>query len=207
MNKILSDEILIPAGLARAFVVRKGQIMRIAQVEGYQVGDVIMFNANDYREYFDVGESLVFNIFEGIGSMKFLTKFYSQPSRERLMFSVLEDTTKDHFVWCGARCTPKMYSLREGGNSGHRDCQTNLAEAIEPFGLTDDDVPDVFNVFMSVDITDDKFVIKPTQAGKNDYIDMLAEMDCLVAVSSCPSERPSNGGTVKSLKVQLFSAV
>lgn len=204
MSRVVLEEIQIPAGFARAFTVPKGQVMRIAQVEGYQVGDVIIFNANDYKEHFDVGESLVFNIFEGTGSMKFITKFYSQPSRERLMFSVLEDTTKDHFVWCGARCTPKMYSTR-GGDTNHRSCQTNLAEAIKPFGLTADDVPDVFNVFMSVDVKDDKFVIKPTQAGESDYIDMRAEMDCLVAISSCPSERPSNGGTVKSLKAQMFS--
>jgi uncharacterized protein len=207
LERTLLEEIRIPAGYARAFTVKKGLAMRIAQVEGHQVGDVIMFNANDYKEHFDVGESLVFNVFEGTGSMKFISKFYSQPSRERVMFSVLEDTTKDHFVWCGARCTPRMYSIREGSDPNHRNCQTNLAEAIKPFGLAPDDVPDVFNVFMSVDVKDDKFVIKPTQAGESDYIEMLAEMDCLVAISSCPSERPSNGGSVKSLKAQLYSLV
>jgi uncharacterized protein len=205
LSKILISDILIPASYARAFVVKRGQILRIAQVEGKQVGDVIIFNANDYKEHFDVGESFVFNIFEGTGTLRFITKFYSQPSRENLMLSVLEDTTKDHFVWCGARCTSRMYSKRETGATSHRSCQTNLAEAIKAFGLTPDDVPDVFNVFMSVDIENDRFVIKPTRAGKDDYIEALAEMDCLVAISSCPSENPSNGGSIKPLRALIFS--
>jgi uncharacterized protein YcgI (DUF1989 family) len=204
LSKKLISDILVPAGFARAFTVKRGQLVRIAQVEGHQVGDVIIFNANDYKEHFDVGESFVFNIFKGTGTLRYITKFYSQPSRENLMLSVIEDTTKDHFVWCGARCTPKMYSQQEGGGT-HRSCQANLAEAIEPFGLSGDDVPDVFNVFMSVDVENDRFVIRPTRAGKDDYIEALAEMDLLVAISSCPSEKPSNDGRVKPLRAQIFS--
>ena len=206
MYRRMEKEIIVPAGHAEAFVVNREQVMRIGQVEGEQVGDVIMFNAHDYREHFDVGESLILNWIENCGDLKHITKFYSQPSRENLMFTVLEDTTKIHFVWNSARCSPKIYAMRDKVNvPPHRSCQTNLAEAIAPYGLSPDDVPDVFNVFMNVDIVENKFVIRPPVVKKEDYIDLRAEMDSLVAVSACPSDRAiTNAGRTKPLKVQIF---
>ena len=206
MSVKLKQEIIVPAGYAKAFRVNKGEVLRIGQVEGGQVGDVVIFNANDYREHFHASESVVLNAIEGVGNMKYITKFYSQPSRENLMFTVIEDTTKTHFVWNGARCSPKIYQMRDKVSvPPHRSCQTNLAEAIAPYGLSPDDVPDVFNVFMNVAVENDTFVIKPPIVGKSDYIDMRAEMDCLVAVSACPSDRTTtNSGRIKPLLVQIY---
>jgi uncharacterized protein len=204
-RELISD-LIIPAGEARAFLVEKGQILRIAQIDGHQVGDVIIFNAHDYKEHFNVSESLILNWIEGTGDLKHIEKFYSQPSRENLMFTVLEDTTKVHFIWNGARCSPKIYAMRDKIQvPPHRSCQTNLAGAIAPYGLSADDVPDVFNVFMNVDIVGNKFEIKPPIVGKDDYIDMEAQMDCLVAISACPSDRAiTNAGSLKPLRAEIF---
>jgi len=122
------------------------------------------------------------------------------------MFTVIGDTTKVHFVWNAARSSPKIYAMRDKVDvPPHRSCQTNLAEAIAPYGLSVDEVPDVFNVFMNVDITGNKFVINPCTATKEDYIDLRAEMNALVAVSACPSDRAvTNAGKIKPLKVQIF---
>ena len=206
MGRRMVSEIVIPAGFARAYEVKKGQVMRIGQVEGKQVGDVIMFNAHDYKEHFDVAQSLRLNTIQGTGTLKYITRFYSQPSRSNLMFTAVEDTTKVHFVWLGSRCNPKIYELRDNVSvPPHRSCQTNLAEAIGPYGLTPDDVPDVFNVFMNVDIEGDTYVTREPIVGKDDYIDMRAEMDCLVAVSACPSDKAqTNAGRIKPLKVQIY---
>jgi uncharacterized protein YcgI (DUF1989 family) len=130
----LATKLIVPAGRAEAFLVKRGQVLRKGQVEGNQVADVIMFNAHDYKEHYNVGESEILNWIEGSGDLKHITKFYSQPSKENLMFTVLEDTTKVHFVWNSARCSPKIYSMRDKVNvPPHRSCQTNLAEAIAAF--------------------------------------------------------------------------
>jgi uncharacterized protein YcgI (DUF1989 family) len=59
---------------------------------------------------------------------------------------------------------------------------------------------------MDVDINEGGcFVLKPTPAKKDDYIDIRAEMDLLVAVSSCPNDtQPINHYRVKPLKVIIF---
>ena len=207
MDRRLVQQTIVPAGYARAFVVNQSQVIRIGQTEGQQVGDVIFFNAHDYKEHFSVSESIVLNMIEGIGTLKYITKFYSQPSRENVMLTAVADTTKCHFAWNGARCSPKIYALRDNVSvPPHRSCQTNLAEAIMPYGLTADDVPDVFNVFMNVDIEGDKFVIRPPIVKKDDYIDLKAEMDCLVGVSACPSDKTvTNAGRTRPLKIEIYS--
>lgn len=200
------SEIMIPGGFAKAFIVRKDQVMRIGQVEGYQVGDVAIFNANDHKERFNASQSLVLNQIEGVGDLKHLTKFYSQPSRENVLFSVIADTTKVHLAWSGARCSRMIYGLRDKiAVPPHRSCQTNLDEVLAPYDISPDDIPDVFNVFMNVAIEGNNMIIKPPIATKSDYIDMAAEMDCLVAISACPSDKAeTNAGKVKPLVVKLY---
>ena len=46
MMGTVSDEIFIPAGEARGFIVRRGDTFRLLQVEGEQVADAVFFNAN-----------------------------------------------------------------------------------------------------------------------------------------------------------------
>jgi uncharacterized protein YcgI (DUF1989 family) len=156
-------------------------------------------------EHFCVGQSLALNEAEDIGNMKYITKFYSQPSRENVMLTVTEDTTKEHLAWSSSRCSPKLYQLfYKTSVPPHRSCQTNLAEALAQHGLTADQVPDVYNLFMKVEIVDGKMIRKPPIAGKNDYVEMRAEMDCLVALSSCPSDLGVvNDGRIKPLAVTI----
>jgi hypothetical protein len=207
MERKIVKEIFIPAGEARAFIVNKGQIFRLMQVEEKQVADVIFFNANDYRETFHAGHSIWLNCIEKVGNIKRITKLYSKPPKENLMAVVIDDPVGVHFPYIGTRCSRLIYKLRDNVDAPpHRTCQDNLAEAIAPYGLGPDDVPDVFNVWMNVDIDENGcFIIKPPVAGPGDYIDIRAEMDLLVAVSACPSDiAPVNDFRIKPLKVILY---
>jgi uncharacterized protein len=69
------------------------------------------------------------------------------------------------------------------------NCQDNLARAIEPHGLSVHDVHDAFNIFMKTGLSVDGSLFQEdpeTVAG--DYLELQAEVDCLVAVSSCPGQ-------------------
>jgi len=46
-----SREFVIPAGHARMWRMRAGERVTILQMEGYQVGDLIAFNATDPTEF------------------------------------------------------------------------------------------------------------------------------------------------------------
>jgi uncharacterized protein len=198
------DDFVIPAGHGRAFLVPRRAVLRIHLVEDRQVGDCCFFNANDRREVFHVGQSWALNVLLGTGNARSFRHFYSKPPRENVMLTVLEDTVRNHWGNMGGRCSRRLYELRDG-DKAHRSCQENLAEALAPFGVSGDDIVDIFNVFMNVELRPDgSFTILPPSAKKGDYIELRAEMDVLAAVSACPADRnATNDGRAKPLGITI----
>lgn len=197
---------IIPAGHAMAFEVKKGQVLRLYLVEGRQVGDCAFYNANDYKEWFHIGQSWAINAILGTGDAHSFQRFYSKPPRENAMLTVVEDTVKNHWGNMGGRCTARLAELSGHGNPG-RSCQQNLTEALAPYGLAGDDVNDVFNVFMNVEMDPNgNFTFKVPETVAGDHIDMRAEMDILAGISACPNDNgPINDGRCKPLGVTIFS--
>mgnify|MGYP003712430679 CR=1 FL=1 len=77
---------------------------------------------------------------------------------------------------------------------------------LAPYGLTGDDIFDIFFVFMNVELhPDGDFTIKPCEAGPDDYIDLRAEMDILAAVSACPADTANvNRGPPGPLGIKIL---
>jgi hypothetical protein len=167
--------------------VLAGHVIRIIAIDGPQVADTTFVNLDDPREGFHAGQSVALNMLAGTGTMRRLTHLYSRPPRENVMLTVIDDPVAVHFAWNGGRCSRRVYEVRDGITTGHRTCQDILAEAVAPWGLIGDDVPDVYNVFMNTDVADDRRLdFKPTKAVKGDYIDLRAEMNILAAGLGVP---------------------
>ncbi|HWP44565.1 MAG TPA: urea carboxylase-associated family protein [Blastocatellia bacterium] len=195
------DDFIIPATYARAFVVKKGQVLTIIEVEGKQMVDATFLNANDHREVFHAGMTVAINMMNGEGTMQRVTRLYSKPPRDNVMLTVIDDPVGVHLAWNGGRCSRKFYE-NFAGMKGHRSCQDNLAEALAPFGLGEDDVPDVFNAFMNAGgIEEGRFETLLPASEKGDYISLRAEMDILAAVSACPFDLLY---TPKPLQIQII---
>jgi uncharacterized protein YcgI (DUF1989 family) len=209
-GRSLIQELFVPAEGGLAYLVRQGQIQRIIMIDGPQVGDMAIFNAQNYKETFDPDTSYVFNSAQGTGTDRSIMYFYSRPPHLRVMFRVLEDKVATHFVMNGSKCTAKRYEIM-GLKGYHANCFDNLSSVVTEYGITPEEVPDVFNLFMHVGFDDaGRYTFKPPTGHKGDYIDMLAEMDCLVALSACPAgdvtiingEGPESGN--KRLKVEIW---
>gem|GEM_PF-3680985 len=126
----LADAFEIPATYGRAFVVKKGQVLRIHQVDprGGQVGDCAFFNANDTKEVFHCGQSWALNQMAGTGNARAFKHFWSKPPRENIMLTTLTDTYRNHWGNMGGRCSKRIYEIRSGIHE-HRSCQENIAAA------------------------------------------------------------------------------
>ena len=204
MTRTVVQDSVIPARYGMAFEVKKGQVLRIYQVEEKQVGDCVFYNVHDYKEWYHVGQTWALNSFMGTGTAKSYKHFYSKPPRENVMLTVLEDTVKNHWGNNGVRCSRRMWDMR-GRSDQDRSCQQNLEEVLAPYGITGDDVGDCFNVFLNAELHEDGgFEIKPPTALKGDYIDLLAEMDILAAISACPSDTVTNDYRAKPLGVKIL---
>jgi len=181
-------------------VVQKGCVLRIIAHEGKQVADVRFMNRSDYREQFDGRLSTSLSLVEGYGK---LTRLYSKPPWQNLMLTIIDDKVGKHFM--NGQCTPKTYEMR--GKPGHRSCAQNFDECLNNYYLSmrDLDSAGVFNVWMPPPIYDkDGIKLFPPACEKGDYIDFLAEMDVLTAISACPDDSVVNDYQPKSLKVQVM---
>ena len=94
---------------------------------------------------------------------------------------------------------------RRGRSDLDRSCQENLEEALAHYGITGDDLGDCFNVFLNAELDETgTFNIQPPTARQGDYIELLAGMDILTAISACPSDSITNDYTTKPLGVKIL---
>ncbi len=104
----------------------------------------------------------------------------------------------------GTRCDPYTYELTNQ-KTCRFSCHQALTEAIQPFGLDECDVHDVFNIFMcsGFDKNTHEYLIRGSPVQKGDYIEFLAEMDLLLALCACPQGDVS-ASTSENDEVQCF---
>ena len=109
------------------------------------------------------------------------------------MFVITKDTvrhepnqrgTVSHDLLFG-RCTRQYRITRYGSDTP--GCQENIAGAIGGFGLGEEDVHDPFNIFMKTGVDPSgNLIFEASDATAGDYIELQAQMNCLVAISTCP---------------------
>ena len=198
---------VIPARTGRAFRIAAGEVLRLSCPEGPQVADLIAFNADDLREKFWQARTRVVHG----GHLAVGDQLWSIPPWTRPMMTMITDTVahgeladraRSHdLLFC--RCDARLYELVHKRVGGHANCNDNLVEAIAPFGLAPGDVHDPFNVFMTTGLNaSGKPFYLPSDARQGDYVDLLAEMSVLVAISACPGG--SSGKQSLPLGVQIF---
>jgi uncharacterized protein YcgI (DUF1989 family) len=204
-SRRLVEEFIIPKCSSKAFLLKKGQVLRVIAHEGKQVADIRFINAHDFREQFSASLSISLNTIEGIGGREKIKKLYSNPPWQNVMLTVIDDKVGKHLP--GTQCTPMHYELM--GLKGHLNCADLFDKCLAPYNLSlrDLDSTGVFNVFMPISYLDDEngtVVYQRPSCEKGDYIDFLAEIDVLVAATSCPNDSIVNDYKCKGMQYRIF---
>ena len=115
----------IPARYGAAVEVTRGQVVRVIDVEGAQVGDLVCFNRQDLGEAYSPQNTVLFNrtVYPKIGALLV-------SNRGRPLMRLVADTVGVHDLICGS-CSDGYYRNRLDHHEPHRSCRGNLAEAIE----------------------------------------------------------------------------
>jgi len=170
-----------------AFTVQKDQIIRVIDVEGQQVADLVCFARQNTEEYLSSGRSLDYNekLFPSIGDI-----LYS--NRSNPMLTITGDPVGKHdFLF--APCSREMFQLTYSATEPHPNCLDNLAVALVPYGIRAFQIPTAFNIFMNVAITAaGRVTVQAPLSKSGDYIDLRTEMDLIVAVSACSAGKCNN---------------
>ena len=190
---------IIPPRSAVSFILKKGQQLKVADIEGEQVSDFICYNLNDISEYLSSGRTIDY------AETIFLTKgnpFYS--NRSNVMFEIIEDTVGRHDFLL-TPCSADTFRIIYGHSSPHRGCLGNLAEALQEYSITPDDIPVCFNIFMHVDVNSEtgKISVLPPKSKAGDYIIIEAKMDLIVGITACSAEM-SNNYSFKPIGYSIF---
>lgn len=187
----LSQEILVPAKYGKAFPVERGQIMRVTQQHGPQVVDVNVFNADNHKEHFWAGRTRIIEA----AHLTIGHRLWSVEPWMNSMFTIVADTVTGQITERGARFHDMWYPRCNNGytqlhygETGRRTCHVNMLEAGEPFGIPEYLIHDTINLFQrsGLDRDSDTYFAEPTASKVTDYVDLRADMDCLVIISACP---------------------
>ena len=106
--------------------------------------------------------------------------------RHRSTYGLDEDGAGCHDL-LGTRCDPYVNQLLSG-TAYDFHCHSNLIRAVLPYGLTEFDVHDVINVFQVTGLMpdDERYFMKTCPARVGDHFELFAEIDLLMAGSTCP---------------------
>ncbi|MBC45508.1 MAG: hypothetical protein CMO08_06900 [Thalassospira sp.] len=215
-----SEEVIVPPRDARTFRVPKGHFFRIVSVDGPQVGDLNLWNADNLQERFFSGKTRALHRTHVTTG----DRLWSNMPYLRSMALISEDTLdwygfdddggSVHDV-IGTRCDPFTNRLLSGQDY-HHCCHSNLCRALSAeTGMSmqeaDHYVHDVLNVFMCTGFTKDthQYFMKASPVRPGDYIEMFAEIDLLGNLSTCPGGDCSTGHSSDEaacypLKVEIY---
>ena len=174
----------VPSGEPCLLEIKKGQTLRIVDVEGNQAVDVIFYNRHDPAEHYSATQTLLRQggIYLTTGSVLFSCD-------GNTMLTVVADTCGRHDTLGGA-CAAESNSVRYAlQRKFMHSCRDNFLTALQHADLDlgkRDLVPNI-NFFMNVPVTASgglTFADGVSAPGK--YVELRAEMDLWMLASNCP---------------------
>jgi urea carboxylase-associated protein 1 len=195
---------IVPAGDYFMEVVKRGQIIRIVDVDGNQAADTLFYSAADPSERYSATDTIreQGNVYLGVGS-----KLISQDGN--IMLEIVADTVGRHDTLGGACATESntvRYALDKKTMHACRDSYLLALAENDQFGLTKRDIAHNINFFMNVPITPEGGLsFADGVSGPGKYVEMRAEMDVIVLISNCPQlNNPCNAYNPTPIEVVVW---
>ncbi|HEY0033574.1 MAG TPA: urea amidolyase associated protein UAAP2 [Devosia sp.] len=191
---------LVPAEKPWSGLVRKGQTIRIIDIEGQQAVDTLFYKADDFAERYSGQDTLRVNgeAYVGLG-----TKIVSNEGN--VMLTVTADSCGRHDTSAGA-CSCESNTVRFGLDTRYlHACRDNFLLEVSKHGMSKRDIVPNINFFMNVPIEPSgQMTIVDGLSTPGDHVELRAEMDVLCVISNCPQvNNPCNGFNPTPIKVVI----
>ncbi|MCP1673068.1 urea carboxylase-associated protein 1 [Natronocella acetinitrilica] len=197
---------VVPAGEPWMTELRKGQTLRILDLEGNQAADTLFYSLErpTVEHYSAIGT------IRAQGNVYLTTGTRLMSNQGNAMLTITADTCGRHDTLggaCAAESNQVRYALEK---KPMHSCRDNFLTAIQDsdYGLTKRDIHSNINFFMNVPLTPDgglTFEDGISDAGK--YVEMRAEMDVIVLVSNCPQlNNPCNAYNPTPVEMIIWDA-
>lgn len=200
-NLILLTE-TIPGGRYWSGVIKRGNTLRVTDLEGSQGVSMLCYNADNEIERLNVADTskIQFNAFLKKGMV-----IYSDMGR--VLFSITEDTSGFHDLLGGCSNVASNTAKYEEGDFW-LNSRDHFLKALTRRGLGKKDIMPNINLFTRVAVDPDgkmSFVEGCEKPGS--FIDLRAEMNVLVILSNCPHVlHPAKVFAPKPIQVQIWDS-
>ncbi|WP_445773768.1 urea amidolyase associated protein UAAP2 [Shewanella sp.] len=202
-NAIMRDT--VDAGDYYLKTIKKGQTVRILDLEGNQAADTLFYNANDVSERYSAIDTVreQGNVYLTAGSV--LMTNDCNP-----MLTIVADTCGRHDTLGGACATESntvRYALEKKCMHACRDSWLLAVAENEQLGLSKADITHNINFFMNVPITaDGKLSFADGISGAGKYVELTALMDTIILISNCPQlNNPCNAYNPTPIEVLIWN--
>jgi uncharacterized protein len=199
------DEIVL-SGESWIREIKRGQILRIVDLEGNQAVDTLFYNAADYADRYSFQDTIreQRNIYLTTG-----TKLIS--TYGNTLLTIVADTCGRHDTLGGA-CATESNMVRYAIEKRHMHaCRQSFLKAVIAFdhGFEKRDIANNINFFMNVPVTPEgtlTFEDGISEPGK--YVELRADMDVLALISNCPQlNNPCNAYNPTPVQVLIWDTV
>ncbi|WP_455203649.1 urea amidolyase associated protein UAAP2 [Kaarinaea lacus] len=196
---------VIPAGDYFMKVVKRGQTLRILDLEGNQAADTLFYSAADPTERYSAVDTIreQGNVYLTAG-----TKLMS--TENNVMLEIVADTCGRHDTLggaCASESNTVRYALEKKCMHACRDSWMLAVAENEEFAMSKRDITHNINFFMNVPITTEGgLTFEDGISAPGKYVEMQAAMDVIVLVSNCPQlNNPCNGYNPTPIEVLIWS--
>ena len=192
-------EEVVPAKSSWSGIVKKGQRLKITDLEGQQAVDFLCYNNSDRSDRYSATNTVKVqgNVYVGLGSI-----LYSDSGIPLL--EVVEDTIGRHDTVYG--CCSNTNNLLRYGVETTESCYTNFEAELAKLGMSKEAIVPNVNWFMSVPVLEDGSAgVANVVQQPNSYVTLLAKTDTLAVLSNCPQmHNPCNGYNPTPVRVEIF---
>ncbi len=196
----------IPAGDYWIHEVKRGQRLRIVDVEGNQAADTLFYNAADPFDRYSAVDTIreQGNVYLSSGSQLLSTS-------GQVLATIVADTVGRHDTLggaCASESNTVRYDLEKRTMHACRDSYVLALQEHEEWGIGKRDLSHNINFFMNVPVTSDGgLTFADGVSGPGQYVELEAAMDIVVLISNCPQlNNPCNAYNPTPLDVLIWDA-
>lgn len=183
-----------------AVSVGRGELVRVVDVEGHQVGDMWAIDAADPGRWLSAGHTRdrCERLFPAVGEQ--FRDQYGEP-----ILQLVADTSPGMHDMLFPPCDPPLYQSR--GLPGHPNCRDNFLAAAATAGTSLPVVPDPVNLFQnSGPQPDGRLVVGTAASLPGQDIAFRAHRNLVFVLTSCSVDYPPlNDGRCTPLRIEIGS--
>ena len=196
---------VVAAGDYFIHTVKKGQTVRLLDLQGNQAADTLFYSAADQAERYSAMDTIreQGNVYLTAGSVL-------MSNRINPLLEIVADTCGRHDTLGGACATESntvRYNLEKRCMHACRDSWMLAVNQHPEFDLGKRDITHNINFFMNVPVTaDGGLTFEDGISAPGKYVELTACMDVVMLISNCPQlNNPCNGYNPTPIEVLIWN--